>query len=92
MRSVCTACASGEAGVHVPQRLERADHQAGADQQDQRQRHLHDHQNAARAMALLALAERAAAAAQRVGKVRARVLEDRNQAEEQSRRQRNAQA
>ena len=91
MRRVCTAWGAGEAGIHLAQRLEGADHEAGADQQDQRERHLHDDENAARAMAVFALAERAAAAAQGVGKVRARVFEDGNQAEEQSCRQRNDQ-
>jgi hypothetical protein len=79
MRSVCTLVRAGESGIDVAQRLERADHEAGTDQQDQRQRHLHDHQNAARAMPVFTLAERAAPAAQRAGNLRARVFENRNQ-------------
>ena len=68
---------SGKAGIHVPQRTERTDHQAGTDQQDQRQPHLHDHEKITRAMPLLALAEGAPAANAARSKVEAAVLEDR---------------
>jgi hypothetical protein len=38
-----------ESGIHMSQRPEGPDHQAGANQQDQRKRHLHHHQkNSAR--------------------------------------------
>ena len=42
----------GEARIDLAHRLERADHQAGRDEQDDSQRDLDDHQRVARAVAL----------------------------------------
>ena len=52
-RTVCTSLRAREPGMDVSQRLERADHQARADQEHQRQRDLRDDQHVARAMTLL---------------------------------------
>jgi hypothetical protein len=57
----------GEAGIDARERLEGADHEAGADEQHQGERDLDDHQSLARAMALAALAEGAAAFAEAGG-------------------------
>src|SRR5690348_13798253 len=69
-----------ESGIHVRQNAESANHQAGADQQNQRERDLHGDKDAARAMALTAHAESAVG----FGKAGARagVLEHGEQSEE----------
>ena len=53
-----------EAGRHVHQCAKGANHQSGANQQNQRQRHLHNHQGLACAVPFAALAQRAATFAQ----------------------------
>ena len=73
-----------EPGIDVAQRLERPDHQTGADEQHQRERHLDDDERAARAMSIAARARRTAAAVQSGRDVSAGVLHDRNRAEQQT--------
>ena len=62
----------------------RANHQPGANQQDERQRDLHDDQSVSRAMLLAALAERASSLAEAGVQMRAGILEDWNRAEQQT--------
>ena len=65
----------GEAGIDMTKRLEGAQHQTGADQQDQREGHLNDHEKAARPALRLVLAERPSAVRERVRKLRTRVFQ-----------------
>ena len=73
-----------ETRLHVPQRLERADHQPGADQQQQRQTHLRHNQRAPDVVPLPALALRASSGVQRQRDVRTGVLDHRNGAEQRA--------
>ena len=60
-----------------------ADHQPGADEQDQGKRDLHHNQGLTGAMPFAALAQRAAALAQTAVGTCARILEDWDQTDEQ---------
>ena len=62
--------------------MERADHQAGADQKDERERDLNDHEDVASAKLFAAGTECAAAFADASAEAHAGVLEDRDTGEE----------
>ena len=72
----------GEAGVDLHERLEGADHEAGADEQHQSEGHLDDDESFAGAVALAALRECAAAFAQAARGFYAGIFEDGNCADE----------
>src|SRR5258708_6382562 len=75
----CLQCRGpSESGIDVGESAESANHQAGADQQDERESDLHDDKDTSRAMLLLALAERAAALADAGAEAHSGVLKDRN--------------
>jgi hypothetical protein len=76
-----------EAGLHVPQRLERPDHETRRHQQDERERDLHDDEPVAGPMAFAAV-RRCPCAAKRRYNLRSPVLQNGNQAKQQSREQR----
>src|SRR6266704_4013480 len=64
---------------------EGANHQPGADQQNQSERHLYHYKHTSGAMLFLALAQGASSFANAGAQVRARVFEDRNGAKEEAR-------
>jgi len=66
------------------ERLEGADHETGADEQDQRKRHLNDNQGLAGVVSLAALAEGSAAFAEPTGGLDSGVFEDWDGADEEA--------
>ena len=88
MRNFCKGCGIGESRRNVGQRLECADHQAGANQQDERKRHLHNHQHFARAMPFAALAQCASAFAQAGVDLHSGVLDYRKHADDDADKER----
>ena len=68
----------GKSGIDVGEGAESANHQAGADQQDERESDLNNDKDAARAMLLLALAEGPAALADAGAETYSGILEDGN--------------
>ena len=79
-----------KARLDVAHRGEGANHQARRNEQDESQRDLRHHQRVARPMPLAAVARSAAAFLQRVAEIRIRILDDRDQSEQQAGRQRDA--
>ncbi len=75
---------------HAPQLLKRANHQAGADEQDEGERHLHHDQRVARPVALPARAERSADTTQGGRDTGPCVFQDRYDTEQRAREQRHA--
>ena len=90
-RRVSTSSGLREAGLHLAHRLEGAHHQPRADQQDDRQGDLGDHERVARAVAFAAVARAAAAFLERGRQPRAREAQHGNEAEEDTREERDAQ-
>ena len=84
-----------ESRLNLPQGFKRANHETGGDEQHNGQPHLNDHQRVLRSVPLAALARRPAAAPQHPvespGYPRPCVLDDRDHAEEQARRERHRQ-
>jgi len=74
-------------GLHAAQLLKRANHQAGADQQDERERYLHHDERVARPMAVAGLAEGAADGPKRGGG-RSPVFQERHEPGERAREHR----
>ena len=85
-RSVSTSSGRVKPGIHLPHRLERADHQAGRDEQHDRERDLDDDQRVAGAVAGPPGTRQPAAFLQRAGQLRPRELQDRDQTRRAARR------
>ncbi len=79
-----------EAGLDVPQRLERADHQAGADEEHHGQCDFRCHQRVARPVTFASVARAASAGLQGGRQVRPGELHRRQEAEQQAGEQRHA--
>src|SRR5215471_13367262 len=67
---------SDETGIDSGQGVKSADHESGADQQDERQRDLDNHEHTARPMPLAAFAHGTSALTQPGSKVPASILQD----------------
>ena len=89
--SLQVGCA-GKSGIYVGQGSKSADHQAGANQQNQSQRHLHHDENAAGAMLLPALAHASSTFANARRQAHSRVFEDGNATDQHAGQERGSQS